>query len=392
MMRAQNDRTGCKDASGESPDRRFGSQFPVTDRLAFASVVALLLVVPRLAAGEASPASLAREYLESSEFTIRYNRGSRTREPKFLSLTLHVREYRVSPRPSHSYCQITPELAGRILGVLERDDFFRASEQHAKFFANDGSPSGFYYRLELGYGNLEKYWRHREILFWDLAMLKRLDSIRKVLDGEAAKQMDALLERLAPLRQEWTKAAADPEYVAAHLRSVEGQLRAYAKAWRERRKAEYPQRSRAHPLSPVIIEGLLTSDERQVVHAGLLLARDHYGRPELTPAIAAALERLLKGPRRDQRDDEASSRIVACQALQRWGDSRALPVLLKALEDTYELDGEHAYRTVWWEADEALRKITGLSPIKKPYTHVMPSEGNRVEVLAAWKKALDRRR
>ena len=153
-------------------------------------------------------------------------------------------------------------------------------------------------------------------------------------------------------------------------------------------------------MSPLIIEGLLASNEREVVHAGLLLARDHYGRPELTPAVASALEGLLKGPRRGQRDDEAASRIVACQALRRWGDSRAVSALLMALEDTYQRDDmlggpdehvEHAYGAVWWEADEALRKITDLSPIKKPFTHVMPSEANRQEVLAAWKKAIGRK-
>ena len=131
------------------------------------------------------------------------------------------------------------------------------------------------------------------------------------------------------------------------------------------------------------------------MHAGLILARDSYGRPELTPSIVAALERLLKNPR----DEQAFTRMVACEVLSRWGDSRAVPVLLKALEDPFHYHelvadpdgcGEHIYRTVWWEADRALRKITGQNPIKRPHTHVEPAEGNRVEVLAAWKKAIGR--
>lgn len=165
--------------------------------------------------GDESPASVARKSLDSLEFTVRYHRRPGTKEPKFLSLTLHVRDFGFSSRPGHFYSQVTPGLARRLLEVLERDGFFRASAQHAKFFGVDGSPWGSYYRLELGYGSLDKYWRHREILWWDLEMLKRLDSIREALDGEAAKRMDALRERLKPFREEWTKAAAEPGYVAA---------------------------------------------------------------------------------------------------------------------------------------------------------------------------------
>jgi hypothetical protein len=44
-----------------------------------------------------------------------------------------------------------------------------------------------------------------EDLGWGLPMLKRLDGLRRVLDGDAAKQMDLLLGRLAGHRKEWEK-------------------------------------------------------------------------------------------------------------------------------------------------------------------------------------------
>ena len=37
-------------------------------------------------------------------------------------------------------------------------------------------------------------------------MLKRLDALRAVLDGDAAKKMDLLLGRLSGLRKAWTEA------------------------------------------------------------------------------------------------------------------------------------------------------------------------------------------
>ena len=42
-----------------------------------------------------------------------------------------------------------------------------------------------------------------ENMGWDLTMLQRLDALRKVLDGDAAKAMDRLLEALAPQRKKW---------------------------------------------------------------------------------------------------------------------------------------------------------------------------------------------
>ena len=56
----------------------------------------------------------------------------------------------------------------------------------------------------------------REDLGWSLEMLKRLDSLRKVLDGDAAKAMDKVVNRLRKHRKQWEakpgkKAAAKAE-------------------------------------------------------------------------------------------------------------------------------------------------------------------------------------
>ena len=45
-----------------------------------------------------------------------------------------------------------------------------------------------------------------EPLAWDVSMLKQLDALREILEGEAAKQMNVLLERLAGERKAWEKA------------------------------------------------------------------------------------------------------------------------------------------------------------------------------------------
>jgi hypothetical protein len=137
---------------------------------------------------------------------------------------------------------------------------------------------------------------------------------------------------------------------------------------------------------------LLRSTDRNVVHEALVLARDVVSAPEVTaevtaegtaevgpelaaevaPGVMAVLEKLLAEPV----DEEAGTRRLACDVLGKLRDARAVPVLLKALEDPYyhsELlsvgEGRAAERTwyaVWRDADRALRAITGASPIDQP--------------------------
>jgi hypothetical protein len=48
----------------------------------------------------------------------------------------------------------------------------------------------------------------RQDLGWGLPMLRRLDALRTMLDGDAAKEMDLLLGRLSGLRAQWEKEGA----------------------------------------------------------------------------------------------------------------------------------------------------------------------------------------
>ncbi len=65
-------------------------------------------------------------------------------------------------------------------------------------------PAGPTYTIRAYAGGLALY----ENLGWDLKMLKRLDGLRKVLDGDAAKAMDKLLARMSGHRKQWEKAVA----------------------------------------------------------------------------------------------------------------------------------------------------------------------------------------
>lgn len=125
-------------------------------------------------------------------------------------------------------------------------------------------------------------------------------------------------------------------------------------------------------------------------HDALIRLRDHVALPELTPEVIALLDRLLAAPREDQ----AFTRMVACEVLGKSGDVASVPVLLKALRDPYlhhsmapaPVGAEHLYRTVWWEADKALRQVTGASPIPAPMTHIPSERAAQAATLAAWER------
>jgi len=53
-----------------------------------------------------------------------------------------------------------------------------------------------------------------EDLGWGLPMLRRLDALRTMLDGDAAKEMEFLLGRLSGLRAQWEKGG--PAMSVAH--------------------------------------------------------------------------------------------------------------------------------------------------------------------------------
>ncbi len=92
---------------------------------------------------------------------------------------------------------ISKELAGRIIDHLADTGFF----QRARIgdVAEAARAPQWAYRLYLrGAGT-----SFDEVLLWDVKMLQRLDALRKVLDGDAARLMDRLLTALEGERKRW---------------------------------------------------------------------------------------------------------------------------------------------------------------------------------------------
>lgn len=105
----------------------------------------------------------------------------------------------------HLYVQITEAEADKIIAYLTTEGFLDHAIDQANGVDHQAVLIGPVYGLSTyalaPAGRTEFY----ENLGWHGTMLRRLDNLRSVLDGEAAKGMDALLARLAGQRKEWEK-------------------------------------------------------------------------------------------------------------------------------------------------------------------------------------------
>jgi len=182
------------------------------------------------------------------------------------------------------------------------------------------------------------------------------------------------------------------EPVDFEIASLAGQAWEMLRHLQANAKAGQPLAEKYSAALTKTLHGLLEGEDPRGRHEALIILRDRWGNPGWVPAVIAALERMLQQPAVGW--DQAASRIVACEILGKYPDERAIPVLLKALNDPFErhslVGGPHGpvghyYRTIWWEADAALRKITNASPIDAPATHVGPKPGQRKKTLVAWK-------
>ena len=128
-----------------------------------------------------------------------------------------------APRPSRAFSDgrfvnISEPQAERIIDRLTAEGFLAEAQNIGAELTK--RPTGPTYTLEVS--GSKKGMQLHQILGWDLKMLKRLDALRKVLDGDAAKEMDKLLKALEPRRKEWQKTAAGKAVAVRWDKAVNG--------------------------------------------------------------------------------------------------------------------------------------------------------------------------
>jgi hypothetical protein len=104
------------------------------------------------------------------------------------------------------YTQITEEQAMKIIDYLAVEGFL---DQALDLNRNrsPAPPPEPYYTMTVHSDGPPRTFGFQDWLGFDLNMLKRMDGLRVVLEGDAAKQMDLLLGRLSGHRKQWEAAA-----------------------------------------------------------------------------------------------------------------------------------------------------------------------------------------
>jgi hypothetical protein len=131
--------------------------------------------------------------IKTFRLTLTYN-GDEDKPYYNLTLSVPPIAYDRSTR-FYELVQVSEGQATKIIDHLVGDGFLSKAEDKSK----RPQPTMPCYTLTVG--------NFYEDLGWGLPMLKRLDGLRKVLDGDAAKGMDFLLNRLSGWRKQWEKEA-----------------------------------------------------------------------------------------------------------------------------------------------------------------------------------------
>ena len=157
---------------------------------------------------------MLKEAVDKFQLHLRYYGPQ---DKPYYALTLRVPQVKDRRSPFWPAAQLTKDQAGKIIDHLAADGFLaRAGNIATKHIKVPAGPA--YTMTVLGPSGTELY----EVLGWELPMLQRLDALRKVLDGDPARQMDLLLGRMSGHRRQWQRAAGGGQGVAGKVEKLKG--------------------------------------------------------------------------------------------------------------------------------------------------------------------------
>ena len=164
----------------------------------------------------AERAQVLKDQLKSFRLDLEYH-GAQDKPYYGLWLSVPPLSVRRS-NPFHPHVRISEVEASKIIDHLAREGFLDQAVDNTSGMKRP-APSPCYTMIVFSGEEMHRH-EFSSVLGWNLPMVRRLDGLRAVLEGESGKQMDLLLGRLSGHRSEWEREAALPfDRLAAQLSS-----------------------------------------------------------------------------------------------------------------------------------------------------------------------------
>jgi hypothetical protein len=190
-------------------DRNFGVRTSIAERddLAIRTesgirpdmVLVERATVVRVRGEPAQRAALLRKHIAGFRMYVQLGGP---KDLKFPSFTFRVDGLEDGAAPPIS---ISRSEVAAIVEHLATDGFFEAAQDVGigGFGGWEPYPTGPCCILYVQAGDVWNHYSFTENLGWNAKMVQRLEGLRKVLDGDAAKAMDGVLKALEPLKRKW---------------------------------------------------------------------------------------------------------------------------------------------------------------------------------------------
>ena len=159
----------------------------------------------------AERAKVLKDQIKSFRLSLEYHG---TQDKPYYGLWLSVPPLSVRrSNPFHPHVRISEAEASKIIDHLAREGFLDQAVDSASGMKRPApSPC---YTMVVSSGDDVRRHELYSVLGWNRPLIRRLDGLRTVLEGESARQMDLLLGRLGGHRGEWEREAASPVERAA---------------------------------------------------------------------------------------------------------------------------------------------------------------------------------
>lgn len=275
----------------------------------------------------------------------------------YYALTLSVAPIiQTRSSPFHLIAHISEKEAGRIIDHLAVESFLDQAIDDASGMKLPAPPMPCY-TMNVSCGGEAHRHEFYGVLGWGLPLLKRLDGLRTVLDEDAAKQMDVLLNRLNGQRSEWEKEGNSIATLVAGIKAI------LPKGWECSVISEPGKMGHPHGLEEPLFRVDFINQQESFQADGLPREKRR-----LHPSMRLHFHRI--------QDKQRIMKVIEAERLYSWD----IPIYFSETKD-YSIVTSPPWINQGWYTDEARKLIAPLEQALKAQATTQPSDATRGDVV-----------